>query len=40
MTAWGGPGVLGDPVPKDLLLPDFRPCALAASLVPALPEWS
>lgn len=40
MPAWGRPGVLGDPVQKDLLLPDFRPHALAASLVPALPESS
>lgn len=40
MPAWGRPGVLGVPVQKDLLLSDFRPRALAASLVPALPESS
>lgn len=40
MPAWGCPGVWGDPVQKDLLLPDFQPRALTASLVPALSDLS
>lgn len=35
MPPWGCPGDSGQ---KDLLLPDFRPRALAASLVLAWPE--